>query len=201
MPFDYNSFFQGVQTGLRLGRPPEGRKPPAPSGRYILTESGDYIITEKEWSKEVEYFNYGPVYSATRYNAYGDDAEPVEHGMLTMYTETGEGNNTLFFTYALIPEWSQESITRVIFARSESFSPEVYGRYLYNTFEGDGGATPITGVVLNENWITYSSVKYVKVYEWPVVRPDDALIFHGSELEFLSALARIKNYPMITEGG
>lgn len=46
MPIDYNSFMAGLQVGLRLQRPPEGRKPPAPSGRYILTESGEKVLTE-----------------------------------------------------------------------------------------------------------------------------------------------------------
>jgi len=44
---DYESFMQGVITGLKLGRVPKGRTPPAPSGRYILTESGEKVITEK----------------------------------------------------------------------------------------------------------------------------------------------------------
>lgn len=47
MPFDYDSFMTGVITGFKLGRVPKGRKPPVPSGRYILTESGERVITEK----------------------------------------------------------------------------------------------------------------------------------------------------------
>ena len=55
MPFDYDSFMQGVMTGLRLGRIPKERTPPTPSGDYMITEideermiteSGDYMVTE-----------------------------------------------------------------------------------------------------------------------------------------------------------
>lgn len=55
MPFDYNSFIQGVITGLELGRSPKGRTPPVPSNDYMITEidedrmiteSGDYMVTE-----------------------------------------------------------------------------------------------------------------------------------------------------------
>ena len=55
MPFDYNSFIQGVAVGLKLGRSPKERTPPAPSGDYMITEidedrmiteSGDYMVAE-----------------------------------------------------------------------------------------------------------------------------------------------------------
>lgn len=55
MPFDYESFMTGVITGLKLGRVPNGRTPPAPSNDYMITEideermiteSGDYMVTE-----------------------------------------------------------------------------------------------------------------------------------------------------------
>ena len=46
MPIDYNSFMAGLQVGLRLQRPPEGRKPPAPSEAYMITEDDDRMITE-----------------------------------------------------------------------------------------------------------------------------------------------------------
>lgn len=55
MPFDYESFVQGVITGLKLSRSPTGRIPPAPSNDYMITEideermiteSGDYMVTE-----------------------------------------------------------------------------------------------------------------------------------------------------------
>lgn len=52
---DYDSFIIGLQTGYRLGRPEHNRKPPAPSGTYMITEidedrmiteTGDYMVTE-----------------------------------------------------------------------------------------------------------------------------------------------------------
>lgn len=46
MPFDYNSFLQGVQTGLKLGRTKLGRQPPVPSDMYILTQDGTPVITD-----------------------------------------------------------------------------------------------------------------------------------------------------------
>ena len=46
MTFDKQSFLAGLHTGLRLGRDPIGRRPPPPSGLYILTEYGRPIITE-----------------------------------------------------------------------------------------------------------------------------------------------------------
>lgn len=46
MPFDYESFITGVITGLKLGRPPQGRITPPISDSYIITEDGDEIITE-----------------------------------------------------------------------------------------------------------------------------------------------------------
>lgn len=55
MTFDCDSFMQGVMTGLKLGRSPISRAPPAPSNDYMITEidedrmiteSGDYMVTE-----------------------------------------------------------------------------------------------------------------------------------------------------------
>ena len=50
MPFDYNSFFKGVITGMQLPRTPGNilpPLPPVPSDQYILTESGVYVLTEQ----------------------------------------------------------------------------------------------------------------------------------------------------------
>jgi len=44
--FDIESFFAGLQAGLRLGRAPQGRIPPPPSNSYIITEDEDDIVTE-----------------------------------------------------------------------------------------------------------------------------------------------------------
>ena len=56
MSFDYDSFLQGVMTGLKLGRPPKYRMPPEPipedsymiteDDNRMITESGDYMVTE-----------------------------------------------------------------------------------------------------------------------------------------------------------
>lgn len=44
---DYDSFIIGLQTGYRLGRPEQNRKPPAPSENYMITEiDEDRMITE-----------------------------------------------------------------------------------------------------------------------------------------------------------
>jgi len=62
MPFDYNSFIQGVWTGMRLPRVPGGRQPPVPSGKYILTESGERIITESPVTSDCTIFTAGVDY-------------------------------------------------------------------------------------------------------------------------------------------
>lgn len=55
MELDYTSFMAGVLTGLKLGREPRNRIPPAPSNDYMITEidkdrmiteSGDPMVTE-----------------------------------------------------------------------------------------------------------------------------------------------------------
>lgn len=46
MTLEQSSFLAGLQAGYRLGRPPEGRKPPAPSEEYMITEDDDRMITE-----------------------------------------------------------------------------------------------------------------------------------------------------------
>lgn len=50
MPFDYNSFFKGVITGMQLPRTPGNilpPLPPVPSDQYIITESGQYVLMEQ----------------------------------------------------------------------------------------------------------------------------------------------------------
>lgn len=47
MELDYASFMAGVLTGLKLGREPKSRVPPAPSDNYMITEiDEDRMITE-----------------------------------------------------------------------------------------------------------------------------------------------------------
>jgi hypothetical protein len=46
MDYDIESFFAGLQTGLRLGRVPFEKTPVPPSNSYIVTEQDDDIITE-----------------------------------------------------------------------------------------------------------------------------------------------------------
>lgn len=69
MSFDYNSFLIGVQTGLKLGRPPLGRVPPTPtpSGRYILMEDGTPIVTELAVNPYASIYNSNTWYGNIRY--------------------------------------------------------------------------------------------------------------------------------------
>lgn len=67
MRFDKQSFLAGLHTGLRLGRDPIGRNPPAPSGRYIWTEEGKKIITEVEAIPTIFSFDVNVWYPAAKW--------------------------------------------------------------------------------------------------------------------------------------
>lgn len=57
-------------TGLKLGRVPKGRTPPAPHGRYILTESGEHILTEITPPDNVPLYSTGVWYDTIQHIVY-----------------------------------------------------------------------------------------------------------------------------------
>lgn len=127
MPFDYNSYLQGVQTGLRLGRTTPGRKPPIPSGRYILTESGAVIVTEHPVGSEATLYSSDLWYDCAETPGGLEQVVMFKAGPYHTYEENEQNNAWIKFRYFLAYLSGGPSITYqhaccvVLF----SFDPEV----------------------------------------------------------------------------
>ena len=200
MPFDYDSFMQGVITGLKLGRSPTGRTPPAPSGRYILTESGEHILAEGYSTDEVTIFNVG-----TWYQRPGSSYAGWEQRL--QFVPSGIGPTPDFPTYYFFAQFSNTTPNGalVTFWSKDKAYPSCRVRYknpqgsITTDFELDGygirgGTTDLfTYSVFLGPFVTQST------YFNP---PDGAGVFSGAYsadlAQFMNSLA---NRPLITEGG
>lgn len=195
MPFDYNSFLQGVQTGLRLGRTTPGRQPPfppVPSGRYILTESGLYTVVEKLGEGV-------PIGTAT------SEVGCAWEQPLTLYKsayQTYRGSKTTILAYdgcAMLVRHSTDR--RIEFAiasdhpgevgkKTESGREEVYTTYRQYTLSGRTVYYTVQIVALfNATWDDFAP-------SIPYSEPD----FDGRECWIAVFGDIVYGDPMITEG-
>lgn len=202
MPFDYNSFLQGVQTGLRLGRTSPGRQPPLPSGKYILTESGEKVLSEKtiDWG-DTTIYGMGS-YAATAYDSQLPSANIVLTGLdMTVYSVDASGNGTRFFYFENTSFGYPYSIQVVIFWTDPNLDSNLY-EITYGTSvvrTGAGGRPYEAGeyrYVITDFYYFWNGG-----YNVGYLRIDGASCFHGSEYDLTLLFADTKNFPMITEGG
>lgn len=229
MPFDYESFMQGVITGLKLGRVPRGRTPPALHGRYILTESGEKMLTELSVAWDgVSVFNTGEWYPLV---------EPLVSGGIT-YTEARQktrvydGNNVLLaadakFIYAELQTgysspgqavlyWIGLTETPVLAEYTTDLRNPVTGeeylgyvsgwsRYLSGDIHTSGNVKYWVSSGL-DLWSQASSDRFIgswilRTQELRWYYPDGVTTFEGTRTDLDNAFANLTSSPLITEGG
>ena len=190
MPFDYDSFIQGVITGLKLGRVPKGRTPPTPSGRYILTETGVPLVGEWLSPGYVDFYNIDTWYPGTRYSDYHIDSEVVETDIDIEFTWMNFSSPTRWFFWH---NTLYDTVQYVVLSESD-FSRQGY--IIYRNKEGTisqavyGGFN--TAINISEVYYSYSPTTY---------RISGANMFAGTQQELTNFLSDLKQKPMITEGG
>lgn len=189
MPFDYESFIQGVITGLKLGRVPKGRTPPVPHGRYILTESGEHILTETPYSTEATIYSTGAWYTAgignVRYRVspdypYSENNTWWDYNFFFASTTGFEtGNKIFFYTF----NGTQSAITMYVYIdtpdgiRTISWSESGYYHDGYYCVDWD-----------------YTS-GFADKYK------PDGVMFYGDYVDARNLGENITRLPLITEGG
>ena len=190
MPFDYNSFMQGVITGLKLGRVPKGRTPPTPSGRYILTESGEMVLTELGTLSDVTIIDSKTWYQADfpedreiwLYRAYPDWIEPghtaigiVASGLLT------QGYDVPVFT------WVFKTIDRPYVA-------VMLTRYVDPPGEESRHSSALRIQALGDGYEVGQLSSAPLPYALKGVTP-----FVGTKNDLLYWIEHLQSYPLITE--
>lgn len=189
MSFDYESFMTGVITGLKLGRVPKGRTPPAPHGRYILTESGAPIITERE--------SYPGVTVYTMREWYKTNAEYYSDVLLRGSVSAGALDPYDAFAINYNPDLDQYRLVYLV-TTPIAQAPSVWidGR---NRTTGEEGWIFYIGVSYNNppNQFFYSNISE------PIlsVLPSDGGILVADNKGVHDFLESLIIRPMITEGG
>lgn len=199
MSFDYESFMTGVLTGLKLGRSPKGRTPPAPSWRYILTESGEHILAEGYSTDEVTIFNVGTWYQrpGSSYTGWEQNLQYVPD----IFRPTPDYPTYYFFARfpdtvpagALVTFWSKDEAYAKCMVRYKDPQGTITTDFEVDDAYSGGTTDLFTYRVFLGPFVTQPS------YFNP---PDGAGVFTGGyhvDLDrFMSSLA---NRPLITEGG
>lgn len=203
MPFDYNSFLQGVQTGLRLGRTSPGRvppMPPVPSGRYILTENSEYILTETRDYGDLSVYQMDETYQVYKYDGMFPDAPIVGSGTMMVCPSTFADSPEIQYCFARITSGASwgDLIYPVYFCDADKYNEEKYGP-VFNRYIDDEYNGPFANTFVITQGIAYAYVYYG--HYAPNYIPVDAGLFVGSLNELVDMLANVKNKRMITEGG
>lgn len=221
MPFDYNSFLQGVQTGLRLGRTKLVPQPPVPSGRYILTESGVKVITERIGSGGATFYNiseYPTVFTTTAYSGTQYNASVVFTDLETEwrhydkdYSPDPAPTNAQYFQWMRVdritPTISIRNVYGVLLWQGAeydhdyySFSTEALAPHAITSIHLDEGQLP--NIAGNNRYVTfsYNQVNDTGGADTVYLRNDGAVMFEGTESELAAFIAGLSGMPMITEG-
>ena len=200
MPFDYNSFLQGVQTGLRLGRTSPGRvppMPPVPSGRYILTESGEKIITETLATSEATLYQMGQWYSYP--DGYTYQGGPL-YGYFRIIRSVTQDSPVFF--YARLTDFGASEPVCVVWRYQDHASPWGY-RAQYTSNPSGGAIVDLSNYQQSLGWYYVENITYtLKVVSESTLIPipDGTQIFEGSLSEDLPQfLLSLKVQPIITE--
>lgn len=191
MPFDYDSFMQGVLTGLRLGRIPKERTPPTPSGGYILTESGEHILTELESETILTFGATNVVYNNPVY----------PNSRLVLSVSDGKTYSIFGARYG-----SQSELQYVLISR-ESF----VGKTITYSYSWGSASNPIQGSVsegpIEEGYHpsqggAYFMYVFTAALGYPPINANDMTYFsYNAEFVLVNLVANISSSPLITEGG
>lgn len=200
MPFDYNSFLQGVQTGLRLGRTTKYRPPPTPpvpGGVYILTEDGTPTIAEKKDYGEVTVLVPGE-YEAILYSISYIDSPVQDTGSLTITPHEGSSSTPKVFYVCNTSGLYINRVRFFVYCDASVYSPG--DRFDYSFV---GGTWRRNGNVYlgNPPAEMYGIVYTIWDGEFARIRPVGTGIFYGSDDEAAYWAANSPNSPLITEGG
>ena len=197
MIVDIRSFFAGLHTGLRLGRVEGGRRPPVPSGKYILTEEGRKIYAERAYiTGDFSVYEAGQFYytaSNTRMGYFKWDRSQGRYGELP--------SSLRYFFFRLLP---YQYVYLVVYSASEldfgrgnefrvltEINGEIdWGTSSYTTFM-PGGNPPLVGDVYTFSYPYYTSVG--QVY------PSDVVPLEGSINDLENYLRQAYYKPLITE--
>ena len=181
MPFDYESFMQGVMTGLKLGRIPKERTPPVPSGKYILTESGDHVILEYETVSET---------TTIRFNQWYTD---YEHGTVKVVDGYNPSFDGAYFFWCYL-EQSDGTFAKTFVVYSDSSAP-----------------AQIDWIGTNDQrlwrWNIYGSYARAGNYYYNYsdmvgdFTPVDSLLPYLTTAELYNLITNIGPTPLITDGG
>jgi len=185
MPFDYNSFMQGVITGLRLGRTKSGRQPPVPSDMYIITEAGQHVIAEYDQPPDVTTVQFASWYSNETYGSL----RVVKRNNTTpdpTYT-----NAYVFFCYMPVGEnWVKHVVVYsddlasnlpYDFAFQTDVDPNVWSVHIYGSYTKVG------------------DYYYIAISVGKDLEPTDSLLPQMTPTSLRNLIGEIGPTPMITE--
>ena len=202
MPFDYNSFLQGVQTGLRLGRTSPGRvppMPPVPAGNYILMEDGTLTIAEKKPYEGATILWPGE-YDAILYNTDRIDSTIQDEGTMTVFFPEGRDMPPLKAFFVCNTSGTYKDYVKCCVFCDVSDYPPITQTYWYNySFVGETWRKEGTYTLASPPTETYGVYATIWIGQFP--RPVGAEIFFGSDDEAIYWAANSPNIPLITEGG
>lgn len=197
MTFDYESFMTGVITGLKLGRVPKGRTPPAPSGRYILTESGEFMVTEPTVTQAT--MIDGNVWlPATQYSSERESASVVTTGLGMMIC--WHLNQTIVDMPSgakMFPAMIDGIYRIVIYSYNPDDIPPRYGGYHYCFRIDYHDYIQLIGYEAAAE--TAGDVYFLALAT--EFRPDNMTMFRGTRQDLINLLANLNGQRMITEGG
>lgn len=205
MPFDYNSFLQGVQTGLRLGRTSPGRvppQPPVPSGKYILAEDGTVIITERPIYPGISTYSLDYTLEALEYSSNQITSEVVGTGTMCIYTQNGVDIPGLQIWYTHVYGWAvlAGAVCLTFAINTEDYDPSTWGDIKVDLAIESGQTWKLT--IPSTNWSDYKGVRHIIITGNPLteIRPIgyQPLVIY-SEAEFRAFIANLRIQPMRTE--
>lgn len=179
MRYDKQSFLAGLHTGLRLGRDPIGRNPPAPHEKYILTEDGIPIITEYSEPQpygDVSIYMFGVWYWAgSQYMSVIWDDDYFADAYF--YWDNGSFMELVVYSHSSLYRMTNGVWTRVQGGEAQRRSTTYYSSDGDKVKDIYFGSTPI-----NSTYI-----------------PDDTVPFTGTREELFSWLETVDYDYIITE--
>ena len=202
MPFDYESFMQGVITGLKLGRVPKGRTPPAPHGKYILTESGEHILTEITPPDNIPLYSTGVWYDTIQHSLY-------DYPNRRKFRWSGDKELRIFAYY-----YTNHSTRYVLFlSETPLVGSSFYFDYEYEVYNTSTGQHEIWTETIVRNVPTPSVSAgafyvYADSFEFATGTLHDYPDFEYKEFNSVAGFPGVLDYvetfkasPLITEGG
>lgn len=198
MPFDRDSFLNGVITGMRLPRTPGGQRPnpPVPGG-YILTESGIAVVMEGlEPPTDVSIYAFDRWYDATLYSD-GYPFSPVRESGIEYEVQQVGGLSAVYYFY-WVGYYLDDALSLVVVSENDLTNFNIVGN------RRDDDESPIEFVFSGRVYIP-SRAEDFYYYTFGraacTCRPDGMTYFDGTAAELKAFISGIKHHRLITEGG